>query len=218
MSSPESIVQAQTEALLRRVAREQETRCRRAREAAQDQAGSIVARAWEEARTRLRQAVDEERRAVDKALADRRAALETVERQREQAVLRELMDQAWRELPDTLVASWQRDDARREWCAAACAIATRALRGEQGYTVEIDTAVPDDVRRTVDRELRHASGPQVQYREVPSMGAGLRIHAGRACVDATVGGLLASRERIESELLAELERLTERLAVRPKDE
>jgi hypothetical protein len=37
-------------------------------------------------------------------------------------------------------------------------------------------------------------------------------------VDATVGGLLASRERIESELLAELERLTERLAVRPKDE
>ena len=71
MSTPESVVQAQTEALLRRVAREQESRCRRARDAAQDQASSIVERAWEEARTRLRQAVDEERRAVDKALADR---------------------------------------------------------------------------------------------------------------------------------------------------
>ena len=54
MSTPESVVQAQTEALLRRVAREQESRCRRARDAAQDQASSIVARAWEEARTRLR--------------------------------------------------------------------------------------------------------------------------------------------------------------------
>jgi vacuolar-type H+-ATPase subunit E/Vma4 len=210
MSTPEGIVQAQTEALLRRVAREQESRCRRARDAAQEQAGSIVARAWEEARTRLRQAVEEERRAVDKALGDRRAALETVARQREQAVLRELMDDAWRDLPGTLVSSWQRDDARREWCAAACAVAVRALQAEQGYTVEIDAAAPDDVRKVVDEALPQPSGPELRFREVPSLGAGLRIHAGRACVDATVGGLLASRERIESELLAELERLTER--------
>jgi hypothetical protein len=210
MSTPEGIVQAQTEALLRRVAREQESRCRRAREAAQEQAGSIVARAWEEARTRLRQAVEEERRAVDKALADRRAALETAARQREQAVLRELMDDAWRDLPGTLATSWQRDDARREWCAAACAVAVRALQADQGYTVEFDAAVPEDAHKVVDQALRHPSGPEVRFREVPSLGAGLRIHAGRACVDATVGGLLASRERIESELLAELERLTER--------
>jgi vacuolar-type H+-ATPase subunit E/Vma4 len=210
MSTPEGIVQAQTEALLRRVAREQESRCRRARDAAQEQASSIVARAWEEARTRLRQAVDEERRAVDKALGDRRASLETVARQRDQAVLRELMDDAWRDLPGTLVSSWQRDDARREWCAAACVVAVRALQAGQGYTVEIDAAAPDDVRKVVDEALRQPSGPDVRFREVPSLGAGLRIHAGRACVDATVGGLLASRERIESELLAELERLTER--------
>jgi vacuolar-type H+-ATPase subunit E/Vma4 len=210
MSTPEGIVQAQTEALLRRVAREQESRCRRARDAAQEQASSIVARAWEEARTRLRQAVDEERRAVDKALADRRAALETVSRQREQAVLRDLMDDAWRDLPGALASSWQRDDARREWCAAACAVAVRALQADQGYTVEIDAAVPDDARKAVDQALRRPSGPEVRFQEVPCLGAGLRIHAGRACVDATVGGLLASRERIESELLAELERLTER--------
>ena len=210
MSTPEGIVQAQTEALLRRVAREQESRCRRARDAAQEQASSIVARAWEEARTRLRQAVDEERRAFETALGDRRAALETVARQREQAVLRELMDEAWRDLPGTLVSSWQRDDARREWCAAACAVAARALQADQGYTVEVDAVVPDDVHRIVGQALRRPSGPEVRFREVPSLGAGLRIHAGRACVDATVGGLLASRERIESELLAEIERLTER--------
>jgi hypothetical protein len=210
MSTPEGIVQAQTEALLRRVAREQESRCRRARDAAQEQASSIVARAWEEARTRLRQAMEEERRAVDKALADRRAALETAARQREQTVLREIMDDAWRDLPGTLVSSWQRDDTRREWCAAACAVAVRALQAEQGYTVELDAAVPDDARKVVDQALRRPSGPEVRFREVPALGAGLRIHAGRACVDATAGGLLASRERIESELLAELERLTER--------
>ena len=100
--------------------------------------------------------------------------------------------------------------ARQEWCAAACAVAARALQADQGYTVEIDAAVPDDARKAVDQALRRPSGPDVRFKEVPSLGAGLRIHAGRACVDATVGGLLASRERIESELLAELERLTER--------
>ena len=193
------------------MAREQESRCRRARDAAQEQASSIVARAWEEARTRLRQAVEEERRAVDKALADRRAALETVARQREQAVLRELMDEAWRDLPGTLASSWQRDDARREWCAAACAVAVRRPAGGPGLHGRDRRRGPG--RRAQGRgrwRCGAPTGPEVRFREVPSLGAGLRIHAGRACVDATVGGLLASRERIESELLAELERLTER--------
>ena len=42
------------------------------------------------------------------------------------------------------------------------------------------------------------------------LGAGLRIRHGLACVDATTAGLLASRERIEAELLAELDALLER--------
>ena len=209
MSTSEGIVQAQTEALLRRVAREQESRCRRARDAAEEQARSIVARAWEEGRARLRHAVEEERRAMDKALADRRAALETAERQREQAVLRELMDEAWQALPGALEAAWQRDESRREWCAAACAVATQTLDPERGFAVEVDGAAPQDAAELACRTLRQASGREIGLRQVPSLGAGLRIHAGRACVDATVNGLLASRERIESELLAELERLTE---------
>ena len=37
----------------------------------------------------------------------------------------------------------------------------------------------------------------------------MRIRGGSACVDATVAGLLASRERVEAELLAEFDRLLE---------
>jgi hypothetical protein len=211
MSVTDSIVQVQAEALLRRVAREREMRCRRARDAAQEQARSIVSRAWEEARTRLRQAVEEERRSIDKALADRRAALETVERQRDQAVLRKLMDEAWRELPAALEAAWQRADGRRDWCAAACALAVQALHHERGFTVEVDPAAPGDAAAIVEQGLRQSTGVPIEQRRVASLGAGLRIRSGRACVDATVPGLLASRERIEAELLAELERLTEQL-------
>jgi hypothetical protein len=208
MSTPDIIVQAQTEALLRRVAREQETRCRGARDAAGEQARNIIARAWQEARARLRQAVDEERRSIDKALADRRAALETVARRREQSVLRVLMDEAWRELPVALEAAWQSADGRREWCAAACAVAARTLQSGHGFVVELDPAAPRDATELVQRCLPQPTGGAIELRQLPALGAGLRIRGGRACIDATVPGLLASRERIESELLAELERLT----------
>jgi len=52
-------------------------------------------------------------------------------------------------------------------------------------------------------------GCQVAMREVATLGPGLRIRRGLATVDATTNGLLASRERIESELLAELDALIE---------
>jgi hypothetical protein len=208
MSVPESIVQAQTEALLRRVAREQEMLSRRAREAAEEQARSIVARAREEARARTRQAAEESRLSMDKALADRRAALETAARQREQGLLRELMDRAWQSLPGELDAAWQDESARRRWCEAACALARRIVMGDGTFTVEVDEQAPADAGEVASRGLQE-SGKGAAVARVAGLGPGLRIRHGLACVDATAHGLLASRERIEAELLAEIDALLE---------
>jgi hypothetical protein len=209
VSTPGTIVEAQMEALLRRVAREQESQCRRAREAAEEQARGIVVRAWEEGRARLRQAVQEERRGIEHALSDRRAALETAARQREQAVLRGLIDDAWRALPTVLAASWEETAARREWCRAACALALRALSPASTFVAEVDAGASAEVAETITRGLAAAGAQPVEVRHVQGLGAGLRIRGGLACVDATVPGLLASREHVEAELLAELGRLLE---------
>ncbi len=209
MNEPDTIVRAQMEALLRRVAREQESQCRRARDAAEEQARTIVARAWEEARTRLRQAVQEERQGIDKAMGDRRAALETTARQREQAVLRALIDDAWRDLPGTLADSWQDPGTRRNWCEAACAVARNTLTRGTALVAEVDPAAPDDAVKVVLESLAAAGAPRVDLRRVDKLGAGLRIRGGLACVDATIAGLLASCERVEAELLAELGQLIE---------
>jgi len=209
MTEPDSIVRAQMEALLRRVAREQETQSRRARDAAEEQARSIVSRAWEEARARLRQAVEEERRDIEHAVADRRAALETANRQREQAVLRELIDEAWRHLPSVLAGSWEQPEARRTWCAAACAVARECLSPNASLSAEIDSAAPEDAGSAIAAALDGPGRPTVELRRIADLGPGLRIRGGLACVDATITGLLASRERIEAELLAELGRLLE---------
>jgi vacuolar-type H+-ATPase subunit H len=206
MSAPEGIVQAQMEALLRRVAREQEMLSRRARDAAEEQARNIVERARDEARLRLRQATEEAHQSHERALADRRAALDTSARQREQALLSELMDRAWRVLPAELAAVWADDAARREWCTAACAIAGRIVMGEGKFAVELDPATAEDEARSLARDLG-GEGNEAEVRRVDGLGPGLRIRRGLACVDATITGLLASRERVEAELLAEIDTL-----------
>lgn len=208
MSAPESIVQAQMEALLRRVAREQEMLSRKARDAAAEQARAIIARAREEARVRTRQASEEARQSVERALADRRAALETAARQREQALLRKLMDEAWATLPRALDANWSDAAQRRSWCAAACALARRIVMGSGAFTIELDRTAPTDAAECARNSLSNG-GEAAAVVRVDGLGAGLRIRHGLACVDATATGLLASRERIEAELLAELDALLE---------
>lgn len=209
MSAPESIVQAQMEALLRRVAREQEMLARKARDEAAEQARTIVARAREEARARARQARDEAHQSIERALADRRAALETAARQREQALLRRLMDDAWAELPRELAAAWKDAAARRAWCDAACALARRIVMGAGAFRVELDADAPSDAAEHARRALAEGGdAPAVTL--VGGLGPGLRIRHGLACVDATAGGLLASRERVEAELLAEVDAALER--------
>lgn len=207
MNAPQSIVEAQTDALLRRVAREQETRCRHARESADEQARTLVKRTWEEARARLRQAVLEERRSVEQTLADRRAAHDTAARRRSQSSMRAVLDEAWRSLPATLGSVWLREQARERWCRAACSAAVAALDPAHGCALEIDGDAGADVEAVALAALGAWTGSHVEVRRMTGLGPGLRIRCGRACVDATVPGLLASRERIESELLAEMERL-----------
>ena len=208
MSAPEGIVQAQMEALLRRVAREQEMLSRRARDAAEEQARGIIARAREEARSRTRQAAEESHLAVERALGDRRAALETAARQREQSLLRDLMDDAWQTLPHEIEATWNDASARRAWCETACALARRIVLGEGTFTIELDTAAPADAAECAGKCLQDGGQPAA-VRRIDGLGPGLRIRHGLACVDATTTGLLASRERIEAELLAELDALLE---------
>jgi hypothetical protein len=210
MSEPAGIVQVQMESLLRRVAREQEMLTRRARETAEDQARSIVARAGDEARARMRQAVEDARLSVERALADRRAALDTAARQREQALLRGLMDSAWQSLPGALTEAWRDPATRREWCESACLLAGRTLIDAGPFQVELDHEAPEDAAHFALAEVPLVDGRGADMNRIEGLGPGLRLRRGLACIDATIPGLLASRERIEAELLAEFETLLER--------
>jgi hypothetical protein len=119
------------------------------------------------------------------------------------------MDSAWQALPAALVAVWQDADSRRRWCEAACAVARRTLTGSGGFAIEVDAALAADAAAQAERCLLEQGDAAVEVREVDGLGPGLRLRRGLACVDASVPGLLASRERVEAELLAELDVLLE---------
>jgi hypothetical protein len=207
MNDTVTVLQTQTEALLRRVAREQESRALTIRSGAEEQSRAIVVRARQEARTRLRQAIEEERRQMERAIGERRAALDTAARRAEQGTLHRLIEGAWQRLPAAVAARWQDAGSRAEWIDAACACAARSLRPQVAYVVEFDPALAAGAGEAAQVSLTTAGLEPVDCRPVAGLGAGLRIRGGGACVDATVAGLLASREQVEAELLAEFDHL-----------
>ena len=80
--------------------------------------------------------------------------------------------------------------------------------GDGQFSVEIDAQGPADAGDVASRALQE-SGKVAAVARVADLGPGLRIRHGLACVDATARGLLASRERVEAELLAEIDALLE---------
>ncbi len=213
MNDVESLLEAQTVALLRRLGREQESRTRHIRDETAAQSADIVRKARAEARTRVHQAVIDSRREDELALARRRAALDTQARRSRQATIRELLERSWQVLPTALQSRWLDATARERWCDAACAAARRSLRHLDRLQVEVDPQWLAHVGPLVRVRLEGPSN--VEVTAAAGLGAGLRIRAGDACLDATLAGLLAARERITSELLAEFERQVEARPLEP---
>jgi hypothetical protein len=204
MSVGESLLEAQTTALLRRLAREQETRTRRLHDEAEAQSRDILRRARSEARQRVRQAVAESRREDENAIARRRAAIDTRARRARQQTLRQLLDAAWERLPVALAQRWDDAAAREEWVRAACEQALRSLLHLERIRVDVAPAAAPSIEPAARAALQGVA--TVEFAAVDGLGPGLRIRSADACLDATIPGLLAARDRVAAELLAEFER------------
>ncbi len=202
MSAVESLLEAQTTALLRRLAREQDSRIHRIRDDAALQAADIVRKARAEARARVHQAVLDTRRDDEMTLTRRRAALETGSRLRQQVALRDWLEDAWEALPAALQARWLDPQARERWCVAALQSAARTLLHTDGWQVHVSPRWVADITPLVQRCLaaNRSTGTVVAD---DGISEGVLIRAGCACLDATTAGLLAPRECIAAELLAE---------------
>jgi hypothetical protein len=164
------------------------------------QVEAILQAARRDARARLRSAARAKRERIAERCRKAAAEAETRDRTGEFAVAREFVARAAAALPLALERRWADPPSRARWCAAAVDLAARRLVARE-WTVELDA--PDDAVREALEARAAAAGARISWSAAEA--TGLRIRAGGATVDATVGGLLADRAAIASRLLAALE-------------
>jgi hypothetical protein len=155
-----------------------------------DEVRAILRGARSEARDRVHRAVVENRERSRRDLAAAKAELETAFRKLSQETHGAALRDGMSELVRVLEARWRDPEARARWIAAAIAEAERVLPKTR-WRIEHPPSVVIDVpgSETVPAEI----------------GAGLRITAGTATLDATLDGLLARRAEVEGRLLHELD-------------
>jgi vacuolar-type H+-ATPase subunit E/Vma4 len=205
MSSPipQSGLNTQAEALLlQRVTDDRERRCTGIRAAAESQAKQIVRSARTEARNNVHNAVIQERARMDLGLRQATARADIEVRRRERQKSRELLEQMWAAIADSLESRWREPALRRAWIDAAMSQAGALLSG-RAWLIEVGSDWTEQERGDLTDRARGRGARTVEWSLHAAMPAGLKIRAGSVCVDATVPGLLAQRDAIEAAFLVE---------------
>jgi hypothetical protein len=192
----------QAQALLQGVTEERNRRCAVLRAAAEDQAQQIVRSARAAARRGVHDAVTQERARMDFGLRQATARADIEVRRQEQQISGELLGQMWTALAEVLTRRWRDPALRAAWIEAALRQAGKLLAG-RAWLIEsnADWTPPEQAALTEQAVSRGASTTAFALRA--ALPVGLKIHAERVCVDATVTGLLAQRGAIEAAFLAE---------------
>ncbi len=210
---PGSILDAQVEALLLRVAADRDRRCAELQASTALQARELERSARKEALANVREAIKRERRHAEQTLRQAQAGASLQVRQRAQQATRLLLTSMWAAIVGVLDARWADAARRKSWLQAAVRQA-QGLLSERTWRIEHGEGWTED-ERTALAKLSAAGEDRGPAREVelvcdPTVRAGIRIRTSGACLDATAAGLLVSRAQIESEFLAQY------LALSPK--
>lgn len=203
MSLPESILDAQTQHLLKFLETHRDEQCTDMLAQARSEAQQQVRQAHSEARALLHQAVLDAREQVRARITSATAQQQTRQRQQRQQQDQALLERAWQPLQELLQQRWQEQSSRQLWIDHLLVQAAAALV-DNNWQIEHPRDWPVDERDALQARLVELHGYAPILKDEPSISAGLRICAGETCVDGSIAGLLRDRSRIESVLLARL--------------
>ena len=190
-------------ALLALVAEYRDARLREIFDAARAEAQALVAQAFRLARSRVHEAIVDERRRYDAAVAGAEARLHTRQRLAQQGREAALLATGWRRLPDALAERWRDPAGRRRWAETHLGRALAKLPRTE-WEIAHAPGWPADERQAAAEWLAARGGPDLSFDEDTALGAGLRVRAGHNTLDASLAGLLADRRAIEGRLLHRL--------------
>lgn len=203
MTEFRSIVEVQVHAMLDGIRQDVEQRRETILAEAREQARLILKNVRRQCRTRVAQAVVEERDHRDRSLQKAAASLASRIRRKRQALDREQLALGYDSLRAALLARWQDADARVEWARALLAEA-HALLPDSTWQVEYPASLEaDEARRLLEAST---SGHTVSLAPAGDLDAGFRLLHEDARLDMSVEGLLAQTGEMAAALLAEIHR------------
>ena len=204
---PASVLDAQVEALLERIAADRDRRCAQLRASMPNgQARDLLRSARKEARANVREAIERERKHAEQTLrqAEASAALEA----RPACAAgdaRRCWRTMWAAISGVLEARWADAARRKSWLEAAVRQA-QALLSEHSWRIEHGAGWSEDERGPLARLARRSeSGPPRDVELACDPACAPASESGPRALVSTrrSAGLLASRAQIESEFLAQ---------------
>jgi hypothetical protein len=211
VNEPTGIIDAQLQHLLEVVERNRGVRCRALLEEAREQARALVKQAYSEARTRLHRNVLSTREQARQQFASAEAQRNTRLRLQRHRMDQALLVRAWEPLSDELHRRWRLAGPRQQWIDKLLAQATATLV-DPHWRIEHPKDWQPQEQSALQTRLDRDLGYPAVFAVKPEIQAGLRICAGKTCVDGTVDGLLRARTRIEALMLATLNECRSRMA------
>ncbi len=203
-----TVLDMQVYSLLARLNAEREEGCRRITSEARDEAADLVVEARRRARSQVKAAVVEKRRRVAEHCRRVRTEVEARQRERYFSELGARLAEALEALPQALGRRWQEPDARRRWCESTVGAAQEVLSAGH-WQVSVAPGLSAAEREWLVDYAARAAGGTAEVTEDPSLGAGIVVSEARSRCDGSIAGLTADRSRVESALLAELDRDSE---------
>lgn len=191
-------------ALLALVDEYRDAKSREILDAATGEARTLVAQALRLAKSRVHEAIVEERKRYAAAVAAAEARLHTRQRLAHQGREAAMLLEGWHRLPAALITAWRDPAGRRRWAETHLGRALATLPRTDWEIVHAPGWTEDE-RQAAAGWLAAHGGPDLAFTADTGLAAGFRVLAGHNTLDATLEGLLADRKAIEGRLLHHLE-------------
>ncbi len=160
----------------------------------------ILEHAHAAARSRLRDALSDQRERLDAAIAEAETALVMQHRVSTQKRLAAALQASLPVLKQALHKRWRSPSARALWIEQHLKVAAAVLP-PTGWTIVHPPDWSQDEREDVRRRLQAQGIESPRFESDTTLSAGIRVACGLNLLDASLDGLLADRALIEGRLL-----------------
>lgn len=194
----------QVRALLRIAEHYRVEHCRAQLDAANTKSRRILEHAHAAARSRLREALSDQRERLDATVAEAETALVMQRRSHAQKRLAAALQASLPVLNQALCRRWRSPSARARWVEQHLKVA-RAVLPPTGWTIVHPPDWSQDEREEVRHRLQAQGIENPKFESDTTLSAGIRVACGPNLLDASLDGLLADRALIEGRLLHHLQ-------------